>query len=106
MDEYPPGTLDHNVPLLFLSGLSSGPAEASDPIWKERGILIRSELAPLESRESRSILDYIQRIDASNLSWNAKDSSRKYKFRVKTIGRVSKELGEEAQIRKCSQSSL
>ncbi|KAI0133626.1 Gryzun, putative trafficking through golgi-domain-containing protein [Xylariales sp. AK1849] len=89
MDDYPAGGLDHNVPLLVVSGLSTGPTKPSltDPSLKEQSILIRSELPPVESREAKSILRYIQETDATDLPWNARDTSRKYKFKVKTIGR-------------------
>jgi hypothetical protein len=90
MDEYPTGSLDHNVPLLVVSGLSTTPTKSllTDAKLKAKSILIRSELPPVDSREGRSILHYIQETDATALPWNSWDASRKYKFKVKTIGRV------------------
>ncbi|KAF2999137.1 hypothetical protein E8E14_005869 [Neopestalotiopsis sp. 37M] len=89
MDDYPAGSLDHNLPLLVVSGLSTGPTKPllTDPDLKEQSVLIRSELPPVESREAKAILHYIQEADASDLPWNGQDTSRKYKFKVKTIGR-------------------
>jgi hypothetical protein len=91
MDDYPAGSLDHNLPLLVVSGLSTGPTKPllTDPDLKEQSVLIRSELPPVESREAKAILHYIQEADASDLPWNGQDTSRKYKFKVKTLGRVS-----------------
>lgn len=90
MDDYPPGSLDHNVPLLVVSGLTTGPTKPllTDPDLKERSTLIRSELAPVDSREAKAILRYIQERDASSLPWNPQAHSKTYRFRIKTIGRV------------------
>ncbi|KAK9424248.1 putative Gryzun, putative trafficking through golgi-domain-containing protein [Seiridium unicorne] len=89
MDDYPVGSLDHNLPLLVVSGLSTGPTKAllTDPVLKEQSVLIRSELPPVDTREGRTILQYIQESDATELPWNGQDTSRKYKFKVKAIGR-------------------
>lgn len=89
MDGFPSGSLDHNVPLLLVSGLSTGSTKPllTDPTLKEQSILIRSELAPVDNREAKSILRYIRETDASDLPWNSWDISRKYKFKVKPIGR-------------------
>ncbi len=91
MDDYPPGSLDHNDPLLLVSGLAAPPTKPSltDPDLREQGILIRSELSLLDSREAKTVLSYIQERDASALPWNPQGSSKRYRFRVKTIGRVS-----------------
>lgn len=90
MNKYPAGSLDHNVPLLLVSGLGAGPTKPllTDPHLKKHGILIRSELPPVDSREARSILHYIQETDATHLAWNTKDTSKKHRFKIKTIGRV------------------
>ncbi|KAH9907439.1 Gryzun, putative trafficking through golgi-domain-containing protein [Xylariomycetidae sp. FL2044] len=89
MDEYPSGSLDHNVPLLVVSGLSTTTAKfpLADPELREQGILIRSELPPVGTREARILLRYIREVDAFELPWNSRDTSRKYKFRVRPIGR-------------------
>ncbi|GAP88337.1 hypothetical protein SAMD00023353_3001380 [Rosellinia necatrix] len=89
MDEYPPGSLDHNVPFLVVSGLSTNPTKPllTDPELRERGILVRSELPPVETRESRTVLRLIQEADATSLPWTSQDSSKRYRFRIRTIGR-------------------
>lgn len=90
MDDYPPGSLDHNVPLLVISGLATGPTKPllTNPDLKEQSTLIRSELSPVDNREAKTILRYIQERDASSLPWNPQGNPKKYRFRVKTIGRV------------------
>lgn len=89
MEGYPLGTLDHNVPLLVVSGLDNNSSKPllSDPLLRERGVLVRSELPPVDGREAKAILRHIQEADASNLPWN-RESPNKYKFKIKTIGRV------------------
>ncbi|KAI1141592.1 Gryzun, putative trafficking through golgi-domain-containing protein [Hypoxylon sp. FL0543] len=89
MDAYPAGSLDHNVPFLLVSGLSSASAKSTptDPLLREQGALVRSELPPIESREAKTILRYIREKDATNLPWNSWDPSRRYKFKIRTIGR-------------------
>ncbi|KAI1380321.1 Gryzun, putative trafficking through golgi-domain-containing protein [Hypoxylon crocopeplum] len=89
MDGYPLGSLDHNVPFLVVSGLSTAPTKSipTDPSLREQSILVRSELPPIDSREAKIILRFIQERDATNLPWNSQDSSRRYKFKIRTIGR-------------------
>ncbi|KAH6648110.1 Gryzun, putative trafficking through golgi-domain-containing protein [Truncatella angustata] len=89
MDDYPAGSLDHNLPLLVVSGLSTGPTKPllTDPDLKDQSVLIRSELPPVDSREAKAILRYIQDADATAEPWNPHDAPRKYKFKVKPIGR-------------------
>ncbi|KAI8635670.1 Gryzun, putative trafficking through golgi-domain-containing protein [Xylariaceae sp. FL1651] len=89
MDGYPSGSLSHNVPFLVVSGLSASPNKPllTDPDLRERGILVRSELPPVDSREARAILRFIQEADVSSLPWNSRDNAKRYKFKVKTIGR-------------------
>ncbi|KAI0973250.1 Gryzun, putative trafficking through golgi-domain-containing protein [Xylaria arbuscula] len=89
MDAYPPGSLDYNVPLLVVSGLGPNPAKPppADPELRERGILVRSDLPPVETREAKAILRVIQDADATRLPWQSQDNPKRFKFKVKTIGR-------------------
>ncbi|KAI2628833.1 Gryzun, putative trafficking through golgi-domain-containing protein [Hypoxylon sp. NC1633] len=89
MDGYPAGSLDHNVPFLVVSGLgiSSTKSHPNDLDLREQSILVRSEVPPIDSREAKTILRYIQERDATNLPWNSQDSPRKYRFNIRTIGR-------------------
>lgn len=90
MDGYPAGSLDHNVPFLAVSGLSTAPTKPllTDTVLREQSILVRSEVPPIDTREAKTILRYIQETDATDLPWHSRDSSRRYKFRIRTIGRV------------------
>ncbi|KAI1777074.1 Gryzun, putative trafficking through golgi-domain-containing protein [Hypoxylon cercidicola] len=89
MDGYPAGSLDHNVPFLAVSGLSTAPTKPliTDPVLREQSILVRSEVPPIDTREAKAILRYIQETDASGLPWHSRDNSRRYKFRIRAIGR-------------------
>ncbi|KAI1387421.1 Gryzun, putative trafficking through golgi-domain-containing protein [Hypoxylon trugodes] len=89
MDGYPAGSLDHNVPFLVVSGLGTASTKHTleDPGLREQGILVRSELPSIESREAKIILRCIQEKDATSLPWNSRDTSRRYKFKIETIGR-------------------
>ena len=94
MDKYPIGSLDFNVPLLVVSGLGSGTTKPllTDPELKQRGILIRSELPSIDTREAKTILGFLQAADGTHLPWNGNDATRKHRFKIKTIGRVRYEL--------------
>ncbi|RYP20294.1 hypothetical protein DL765_002857 [Monosporascus sp. GIB2] len=89
MDEYPRGSLDQSVPLLLVSGLTNTPTKPllTDAALKEQSTLIRSELPPIDSLEAKTILSYIQEKDAAGLPWNPQATSKRYRFRVKTIAR-------------------
>ncbi|KAK3303299.1 Gryzun, putative trafficking through golgi-domain-containing protein [Chaetomium strumarium] len=90
MDEYPAGSLDHNVPLLLTLGTRTGSGYDAGlgASLKEQAVLIRSDLAPLDSDQAHALLRYIRDRDASELPCNGRDASgRKYRFRVKTAER-------------------
>ncbi|KAI1758380.1 Gryzun, putative trafficking through golgi-domain-containing protein [Xylaria castorea] len=89
MDGYPPGSLDHSVPYLIVSGLGTNPTKVSptDPELRERGILVRSKLPSIDTREARTILRFIQEADASSLPWKPRDGAKRHKFKIKVLGR-------------------
>lgn len=91
MDDYPAGSLDHTVPFLAVSGLSTNITKhlLPDPELREQAILVRSEIPQIDTREARTILRFIQEADATSLPWISRDSSKRYRFNIKTIGRVS-----------------
>lgn len=91
MDDYPPGSLDHNVPFLLTLGTRTDtPYDAGLPtVLKEQAVLIRSEQSPLETDQARALLRYIQDRDAAESPCNGRDAAgRKYRFRIKTAERV------------------
>ncbi|KAF4125564.1 trafficking protein particle complex subunit 11 [Geosmithia morbida] len=88
MDAYPDGSLDHNVPLLVVSGLnSSAPQPPLGGELKDQGILVRSALPPVETREAAFVEQYLDKVNERGRSWVAVRTDEPYRFRVKTVGR-------------------
>ncbi|KOS17386.1 Trafficking protein particle complex subunit 11 [Escovopsis weberi] len=87
MDGYPLGSLDHNVPLIFVSGINAAREQASSRELKDQGILIRSDLPCLDSREASFLATYLDRIDTQGLSWTAVSRDEQYRLRIKAVGR-------------------
>jgi hypothetical protein len=97
MDEYPAGSLDHTIPfLLTLGTCTNTPYDAGlSAALKDQAILIRSELAALDSDQAHALLRYMQDRDASKLPCNGRDeAARKYRFRIKTAERVGASLAD------------
>lgn len=89
MDGYPAGGLDHNVPLLVVSGLNDASPEL--PLGgelRDQGILLRSELPTLETKESKALEAYFEEVNEKGNSWVGVERDEPYRFRIKTIGRV------------------
>lgn len=89
MDGYPSGSLDHNVPFLVACGLTSADQESSlSGDLKDQGILLESELPPLDTDESKALAAHFEKVDEEGHSWAAVERDELYKFRVKSVGRV------------------
>lgn len=89
MDGYPAGSLDHNVPLLVVSGLNdAAPHLPLDDELKDQAILLRSELPTLQTKEAKILEEYFQEVDDNGKSWVGVQRDEPYRFRIKTIGRV------------------
>ncbi|RFU78303.1 hypothetical protein TARUN_3925 [Trichoderma arundinaceum] len=86
MDGYPSGSLDHNVPLIVVSGLNSDPPE-QPPKANGRGVLLRSDIPPLEGKEVSFLESYFQEVDERGASWTVVTREEPYRVRVKTVGR-------------------
>ncbi|CAD6447633.1 102290b1-78cb-4f6d-9bf2-c219cdeaf64d [Sclerotinia trifoliorum] len=86
MDGYATAWVAHNLPLLVVSGLGADPSPTNARL-KEGGVLITSDIAPLQSEDAKYILKYFKTNDAENLPWNGSEHSEKNKFKVKVIGR-------------------
>ena len=89
MDGYPSGSLDHNVPFLVASGLNSTEPELDlEGELSTQGLLVKSDLPPLESREAQVLEKYFEEIDERGTSWAVVPRDEPYRFRIKTVGRV------------------
>lgn len=90
MDGYPLGSLDHNVPLVIFSGLSSNSPEIKlDATLREEAALLRSDLPPLDSKEAELLERHFAEVDSSGKSWIGVSREEPYRLRVKSVGRVS-----------------
>ncbi|KAM0331549.1 hypothetical protein ACHAQA_003227 [Verticillium albo-atrum] len=89
MDGYPAGSLDHNLPFLVVAGLTEAPANELplDAELKDQGVLLRSELPSLETKEAEALKEYIVSQDARDQPWNPQLATKPYKFRVGLAGR-------------------
>lgn len=94
MDDYPRGSLDHNIPFLLTLGVSPpNSSSAHNPELsksiKDQAIEVRSDLPTLDLPPAQALLHYIQERDASNLPCIAYEHQLRYRFRVKSAERVS-----------------
>ncbi|KAG5951899.1 hypothetical protein E4U53_002055 [Claviceps sorghi] len=88
MEGYPQGSLDHNVPFLVASGLND--AEPHLDLAGElgsQGLLVKSDLPPLDTRESQLLDKYFKEIDSRGSSWTVVPRDEPYRLRIKTVGR-------------------
>ncbi|KAL6874961.1 Gryzun, putative trafficking through Golgi domain-containing protein [Trichoderma novae-zelandiae] len=92
MDGYPLGSLDHNVPLLVVSGLSSDHDQTAQPPEAKgkangEGVLLRSDLPPLEGKQAKFLESYFEKVNERGQSWTVVTREEPYRVRVKTVGR-------------------
>ncbi|KFA76803.1 hypothetical protein S40288_03033 [Stachybotrys chartarum IBT 40288] len=88
MEGYPLGSLDHNVPLLVAFGLHANTAKSPhDGASTEQGILLRSDVPSLDTREAQALDEYFKEVDAAGKSWSAAARQEPYRFRIKSVGR-------------------
>ncbi|OAA70247.1 hypothetical protein ISF_02221 [Cordyceps fumosorosea ARSEF 2679] len=89
MDGYPLGSLDHNVPLLVFSGLTSTSSEVElDASLREEAVLLRSDLPPLDSKEAELLAQHFEDVDSEGQSWRGVSRDEPYRLRIKTVGRT------------------
>ena len=98
MDAYPKDYVEHNLPLIILSGLQShsdpsqdAPEQSRNPLL-EGGFRIRTDAAPLRGTTAESLLRAFLAADSSDTPWNSRATPAKSenggRFRIKSIGRV------------------
>ncbi|KAG5293500.1 hypothetical protein I7I50_03927 [Histoplasma capsulatum G186AR] len=97
MDAYPPDYVDHNLPLILLSGLGSDPeANSQDgitpddgveyPHLREGGVEIFSDFPLLTDSTAERVLNALLSQDATHRPWNARAGDVGYK--IKRVGRT------------------
>lgn len=89
MDGYPAAYLDHNVPFLVASGLSSKSPKLQSPGEPEgQGLLLQSEFPLVDEQAAGLLENYLSQLDAHGTSWTAVSRQETYRFRIKIVGRV------------------
>lgn len=87
MEGYAPAFIAHNVPLLFVSGVSSASREShtqqSDKYDAGTTLDVSAEVAT-------KLMQLLNEGDSSTLAWNSNEFTGKKKFRAKPVGRVGK----------------
>ena len=98
MEAYPKDYVEHNLPLIVLSGLQSQSDPSKDASEQlrnpllEGGFRIRTDSAPLTGSTAESLVRAFLAADSSDAPWNSRATSAKTKnggsFRIKSVGRV------------------
>ena len=92
MQAYPQEYVEHNLPLVFLSGLGERQDHTGvAPSKRENGTRIVTGSAECSGVRARQLLDQLLNLDGSKQPWNAQalpGPSSTLKWRMRTIGRV------------------
>jgi hypothetical protein len=98
MEAYPKDYVEHNLPLIILSGLqaqsdlSKDTAEQSRNPLLEGGFRIRTDAAPVTGPTAERLLRAFLAADSSDIPWNSRATPKKTdnggSFRIKSVGRV------------------
>ena len=97
MEVYPEDYVEHNLPLVILSGLgaesntSEEASERSRSLLLEGGFRIKADAPPLTGSTADELLQAFISRDSSSVSWNSRTTSASDNvgnFRIKRVGRV------------------
>lgn len=105
MDAYPEDYVNHNLPLVLLSGLEAGDqthpqASTEYPLLEEKGPKIFSDFPPLSGAVAENLRKVLLEEDASETAWkpvtgsNGPASPPYIGFKVKNASRVRLESPE------------
>lgn len=93
MDAYPEDSVDHNLPLILLSGLEAVAENVPDPnsleypSLLEKGAQIESDFPALSGAVAEELRQIFLEEDASHAPWHSRTSSGAG-LRLKSVGRV------------------
>jgi trafficking protein particle complex subunit 11 len=98
MEAYPKDYIEHNLPLIILSGLQSqsdlsrdAPEQSRNPLL-EGGFRIRTDAEPVTGSTAEGLLQAFLTADSSDSPWNSRATPKKTdnggSFRIKSVGRV------------------
>lgn len=93
MEAYPQEYIEHNLPLVILSGLGGRSNETSlgSSLPNKSGTRLQSASPECNGERAHALLSEFLKLDGSSQPWNATslpNSSGMMKYRMKTIGRV------------------
>jgi hypothetical protein len=102
MDAYPPDYINHNLPLVLLSGLEADAKDESRsavqvdyPLLAEKGPKVFSDFPPLSGAVAEELRRVLLEEDGSQMPWRAglassgNSSSPHIAYCIKSCGRVS-----------------
>lgn len=111
MDAYPEDYVNHNLPLVLLSGLEAGPQDDAKssigyPLLAEKGPKVYSDFPPLSGVVAEDLRKVILDEDGSQmpersglLASGGNSSSLQLRYRIKSAGRVRIELPRTGTLR-------
>jgi trafficking protein particle complex subunit 11 len=97
MEAFPEDYVEHNLPLIFLSGIGHDEQAAlettgrSGNLLKEGGFKIRTDLPPLTDSAAENVLQAFLNFDSANDAINSAGASTRENpgaFKIKRVGRV------------------
>lgn len=98
MEAYPQDYVEHNLPLIILSGLQPQSDLSRDAFDQSRspllegGFRIRTDAEPVTGSTAQSLLRAFLAADSSDTPWNSRATPQKAQnsgsFRIKSVGRV------------------
>lgn len=100
MDAFPEDYVNHNLPLVLLSGLEAGTEDGttssdSYPFLAERGPKVFSDFPPLSGAVAEDLRRVLLEQDGTQMPWksgllgsNGNSSTPHMRYRIKSAGRV------------------
>lgn len=83
MDGYPSAFIEHNIPLLVVSGIGGDAKLTKEyPLLEEKGFRITSDAPLIKSEDAQALLKHFTESDARDAVWNAREHSGRNKFRI------------------------
>lgn len=83
MDGYPSAFIEHNIPLLVVSGIGGDARPSKDyPLLEEKGFRITSDAPLIKSDDAQALLKHFTESDAKDAAWNGREHVGRNKFRI------------------------
>ena len=101
MEAYPPEYVEHNLPLVLLSGLGERHDDAGSGkglVRQESGTRIAAASPKCGDERAEQLLDQFLRLDGTDLPWNASalpGPAGALKYKMTAVGRVGMAIWQE-----------